>query len=52
MNEQNPLDFNEVMANQIKTAVVTQAVSNELKIQDRGYQVTILIEKIFEVEHE
>jgi hypothetical protein len=48
--KEHTVDFNEVMANQIHSAVVTEAVSSELKIQDGGFQITILIEKIFEEE--
>jgi hypothetical protein len=47
---ENKTDFNEAVANQINSVIITSAISSELKVQDGGYQISILIEKIFEGE--
>ena len=39
-------DFNKVLQNQIESMVITDAVSNEIKIIDGDYILTVLIEKI------
>ena len=39
-------DFNKVLENQIESMILTDAVSNEIKMIDGNYLLTVAIEKI------
>ena len=43
-------DFNEVLKNQITALIESKGESNELKIIDQGYMITLLIEKTYDSE--
>lgn len=45
MNEKE-VDFNVIVQNQLSSLVEAEGLSTELKMQDNGYQLTILIEKM------
>ena len=46
------VDFNTIVNGQLSSLIAAQGISSELKMQDNGYQLTILIEKIYEEECE
>lgn len=45
MNSENT-DFNEVLTAQLLALVNSGGISNELKIVDKGFQITLLIERM------
>ena len=43
---QHEVDFNLIIQNQLTALLNAQGVSNELKMVDEGYQISILIEQV------
>ena len=46
MPDNTDIDFNVIVQNQLSALIEAQGISSELKMQDHGYQVTILVEKM------
>ncbi len=40
------VDFSTVVHNQLNSLIAANGISTELKMQDHGYQISILVEKI------